>query len=186
MVESKGQNGNVRPSSGWAFLRCRSLALPDLTAQLTFWPLLAAGLALDLWTKSIVFSWLAHKPGNSVSIIDGFLRLVIALNDGGAFGIFSGRPYLLAAVSVIAVAVISVVFLLSGGQHRLVHVALALFAAGVCGNLWDRVFNHGCVRDFIDVYYRHYHWPAFNVADSMLCIAVGLLLISSLRVTKRA
>ncbi len=186
MVESKGQNSNARPSLARAFLRCRSLALPDLTAQLTFWPLMAAGLALDLWSKSIVFSWLTQKPGNSVSIIDGFLRLVMALNDGGAFGIFSGRPYLLAAVSVVALVVISVVFFLSAGQHRLVHVALALFAAGVCGNLWDRVFNQGHVRDFIDVYYRDYRWPAFNVADTMLCIGVGLLLISSLRVTKRA
>ncbi|MCJ7674501.1 MAG: signal peptidase II [Sedimentisphaerales bacterium] len=186
MVESKGQNSDAQPSLARAFLRCRSLALPDLTAQVTFWPLMAAGLVLDLWSKSIVFRWLTQRPGNSVSIIDGFLRLVLALNDGGAFGIFSGRPYLLAAVSVVALIVIAGVFFLSAGQHRLVHVALALFAAGVCGNLWDRVFNHGHVRDFIDVYYRDYHWPAFNVADTMLCIGVGLLIISSLRVTKRA
>jgi len=186
VVESKGQNSNAGPSSAWAFLNRRSLALPDLAAQLTFWLLTAAGLALDLWSKRIVFSWLAQKPGNSVSIIDGFLRLVIALNDGGAFGMFSGRPYLLAAVSVGALVVIAVVFFLSAGQHRLVHIALALFTAGVCGNLWDRVFNHGQVRDFVDVYYRSYHWPAFNVADILLCIGVGLLIISSFRVTKRA
>jgi signal peptidase II len=147
---------------------------------------MAAGLALDLWSKRIVFSWLAQEPGNSVSVIDGFLRLVMALNTGGAFGIFSGRPYLLAAVSVVALIVIAAVFFLSAGQQKIVHIALALFAAGVCGNLWDRVFNQGCVRDFIDVYYGDYHWPAFNVADALLCIGVGLLIISSFRPTKRA
>jgi len=184
-MDPKGQNGTARSSLARAFLKCRSLSLPDLKAQLTFWPLMAGGLGLDLWSKSIVFGWLVQKPGNNISIVDGFLRLVIALNDGGAFGIFSGKPYLLAAVSVAAVIVICVVFFLSAGQQRIVHIALAMFAAGVCGNLWDRVFNHGHVRDFIDVYYRGYHWPAFNVADTMLCIGVGLLLMSSLRVTKR-
>jgi signal peptidase II len=67
----------------------------------------------------------------------------------------------------------------------LVHVALGLFAAGVCGNLYDRIFNDGLVRDFIDVYYRQHHWPAFNVADSMLCIAVGLGIISCFWAPKR-
>lgn len=185
-MESKGQNNDARSSSARAFWGRRPAALPDLAAQLTFWPLMAAGLTLDLWSKRFVFGWLAQKPGNSVPVIDGFMRLVLALNDGGAFGMFSGRPYLLAAVSVAALIVIAVVFFLSAGQHRIVHIALALFAAGVCGNLWDRVFNQGHVRDFIDVYYRDWHWPAFNVADTLLCIGVGLLIISSLRVTKRA
>ena len=61
------------------------------------------------------------------------------------------------------------------------HVALGLFTAGICGNLWDRIFNDGRVRDFIDiVYWPGKHWPAFNIADSMLCIGVGLMIISSL------
>jgi signal peptidase II len=82
--------------------------------------------------------------------------------------------------------VIFAFFLFSGTKQRLVHVALGLFAAGVCGNLYDRIFNDGLVRDFIDVYYRQYHWPAFNVADSMLCIAVGLGVISCFQVPKRS
>ena len=55
----------------------------------------------------------------------------------------------------------------------MVQVALGLFAAGVSGNLWDRIFNGGQVRDFIDVvYWPGRHWHTFNVADAMLCIAV--------------
>jgi signal peptidase II len=149
-------------------------------AQIVFWLLVAAGVILDLWTKAAVFNWLEQKPQKSVSIIDGFLRLVVAENAGAAFGIAAGRRYLLITVSAIALVVIFAVFLFSTSQHKLVYAALGLFAAGVCGNLHDRIFNDGRVRDFIDVvYWPGKHWPAFNIADTMLCIGVGLLLISS-------
>jgi signal peptidase II len=180
----KREENNSRPSSGRVFLKCRPLALPDLSAQLIFWPLVVVGIALDLWSKKAVFDWLEHR--GSVSIIDGFLRLVMALNNGAAFGLFSGHPYWLTVVSVVALIVIFALFLFSGTKQRLVHVALGLFAAGVCGNLYDRIFNDGLVRDFIDVYYRQYHWPAFNVADSLLCIAVGLGVISCFQDPKRS
>ena len=156
--------------------RC-SIRLPGLTAHLIFWPLIVAGLALDLWSKKTVFDWLA--PRDSFSIVDGCLRLVVAVNNGAAFGIFSGRPCLLAAVSIIALIVVFAVFFFGGAEKKLVHIALGLFTAGLCGNLYDRIFNNGFVRDFIDVYYRRYHWPAFNFADAMLCIGVVLLLMSS-------
>jgi len=175
----KKDESSARPSSGRVFLQRRPLALPGLKAHLVFWPLMAVGIALDLWSKRAVFDWL-QQQGNSISIIDGFLRLVMALNDGAAFGLFSGKPYLLVAVSIVALIAIFVIFLFSGTERRLVHIALALFAAGVCGNLYDRIFNDGLVRDFIDVvYWPGRHWPAFNIADSMLCIAVGLLVIST-------
>jgi signal peptidase II len=178
------EENSVQPSPDEVFLKHRPLAQPDLSAQLIFWPLMAVGIALDLWSKKAVFDWLEHR--GSVSIIDGFLRLVRALNDGAAFGLFSGHPYWLIVISVVALIIIFAVFLFSGTKQRLVHVALGLFAAGVCGNLYDRIFNGGQVRDFIDVtIWPGRHWPAFNVADSMLCIAVGLGIISCLRVPKR-
>ena len=59
-------------------------------------------------------------------------------------------------------------------------ISLGLITAGVVGNLYDRLFNEGRVRDFIDVYRGHWHWPAFNVADSLLCIGVGLIIIGML------
>jgi signal peptidase II len=184
LVKLNSQNNGARPSSGWVFLNRWFSALPGWKAQVVFWSLVAAGLALDLWSKSAVFNWL--KPDERVSVIDGFLRLVIALNQGAAFGIAAGQYHLLVAVSIVALIVIVAVFLFSGGRQSLVHVALALFAAGVCGNLWDRIFNQGHVRDFIELYYRDYSWPAFNAADTMLCIGVGLLVVSSFRITKRA
>lgn len=166
-------------SSIRAFLKHHMKMLPDSKAHFIFWSLTAGGLALDLWTKKVVFDRL--EPGEILPVIDGFLQLVRALNNGAAFGLFSGKSYFLTATSIIALVAIFVVFLFGGSRHKLVHIALGLFTAGVCGNLYDRIFNNGSVRDFIDVYYgENFNWPAFNIADSLLCIGVGLLIISTL------
>jgi signal peptidase II len=164
---------------GWAFFKRQPLVLPEWKSQLIFWFLAVFGLVVDLWTKSAVFNWLARQKENSVSVIGGFLRLVRTENAGAAFGIATGQSHLLVAVSIIALLVILTAFYFGGRKSVIVNIALAFLTAGVCGNLWDRVFNNGYVRDFIDVYYGKYHWPAFNVADSMLCIGVGLLIIST-------
>jgi signal peptidase II len=195
MTEIKKEE-SARPSSGRAFLSptekspCRThfwqgIAVPPLKAQIIFWPLMVFGLALDLWTKKAVFDFLEHQPNHRYSIIDGVLQFVIALNDGIAFGLLSGRTYLLCAVSIVALAMIIAIFLFSGSERRVVHIALGLFAAGVCGNFYDRVFNDGMVRDFIDVvYWPGRHWPAFNVADSLLCVGVLLMIISCVLIEK--
>lgn len=186
----------ARPSSGRAFLSdtkkslrrtsfLRGFTVPPLKAQLIFWSLMILGLALDLWTKKAVFNFLEHQPHNRYSIIDGFLQLVAMENKGAAFGIAAGQRYLLMTVSVIALIAILGIFLYSGTERKLVHIALGLFAAGVCGNLYDRIFNDGMVRDFIDVvYWPGKHWPAFNVADSLLCVGVGLMIISCILTDK--
>jgi len=177
----KEQNG-ARPAVGRAFSsRTAQIKLPGLRAQVIFWSVIVFGVALDLWSKTAVFSWLERQPDNRFTIVDGFLYVVMALSEGAAFGMATGQRCLLVAISAIAVVAILSVFLSSGTRPRLIHVALGLFAAGICGNLYDRVFNEGLVRDFIDVvYWPGRHWPAFNIADSMLCIALGLLIVSSL------
>lgn len=148
--------------------------------HLLFWPIFIAGVAIDLWSKNAVFNWLADSSQHSFTVIEGFLQLQLTENPGAAFGIAAGQRLLLVAVSVAAMAVVFSVFLFAGTHRKIIQAALALFAAGVCGNLYDRLFNNGLVRDFIDVvYWPGKHWPAFNVADSLLCIAVGLLLLSS-------
>ncbi len=158
--------------------------IPDIKAHLIFWPLSIGGLALDLWSKWAVFNRL--ETGQSYNVIDGFLQLITARNDGAAWGIFSGRSILLVSVSGIALIAIFMVFLFSGRQPRIIQVALGFFAAGVSGNLYDRIFHHGLVRDFIAVHYHNFEWPTFNVADSMLCIGVGLLIITTIFTGKPA
>ena len=191
MSELKSEENKARPSLGRAFSSCvakehsRRAGLLDCKGHLIFWPILVLGLILDLWSKRAVFEWLGQKPGSTVTLRAGLLRLVMAENAGAAFGIATGQRYLLVAISVIALIVVFAVFLFSRACQRSTHVALGLFAAGICGNLYDRIFNDGLVRDFIDVvYWPGRHWPAFNVADSMLCIGIGLMIVSGLFIGK--
>ena len=179
MTETKTEKSSARLGLEQVPVNRLFGALPDSKAHLIFWSLAIGGLLLDIWSKKAVFEWLGQQQSQTISIINGYLRFIIALNDGAAFSTFAGKPYLLTAISVTALIVVFGVFLFSGTQHRLIHIALSLFTGGICGNLYDRIFNDGLVRDFIDVYYRNKHWPTFNVADSLLCIGVGLLVIST-------
>jgi len=68
-------------------------------------------------------------------------------------------------------------------HDRALGLVLAVVIGGALGNLLDRAF-HGRVTDFLDFYFRQNHWPAFNVADSAICIGAGLLIFHSLRTSK--
>jgi signal peptidase II len=149
---------------------------PSWHAHLVFWSVLAGGLAFDLWTKKAIFERLGAN--DTIQVIPGFLRLITALNDGAAFSLASGRQPILIGIAGAAFLVILGLFFLGGRKPLLITIVLGLFGSGVLGNLSDRVFNQGLVRDFIDVYIGTHHWPTFNVADSLLCVAVGLLLIA--------
>jgi signal peptidase II len=173
MTEDRGQ----KPENGGSAFRHPS----SFIRHLIFWPIFIGGVILDLWSKSAVFGWLESRGQDGFTIIDGFLRLQLALNPGAAFGIAEGQRGLLVTISVAAIIAVILLFLFSGRKSPYLTVTLGLFAAGVCGNLYDRLFNNGYVRDFIDVtYWPGKHWPAFNVADSLLCIAVGLLILSGI------
>ena len=153
--------------------------MPTFGGHLLFWSIAIAGITADLWSKSAVHRWLAALPGNEHSIVDGFVKFVIRHNNGAAFSIAQGKTTILIAVSVVALVMIIGIFLFGHIHSRVMQVALALFTAGIIGNFYDRAFNDGFVRDFIDVYWRGHHWPAFNIADSMLCVGVGLIILCS-------
>lgn len=166
------------------------------TASLLFWPVAAFGATLDLWSKWAVFKWLPTLPphrhliidGETVpefryTLIDGFLWFVMRENDGAAFSLFRGRTFMLVGVSAVALAIVVCIFFMRKIHCRLMLFALGCMTGGIIGNLYDRAFNEGRVRDFIDVLIPviDYPWPTFNVADSMLCIGVGLMIIANLR-----
>lgn len=176
----QNKEDQTRPSIVQELLsRLTRVKLPDLKSHIVFWSIVVFGMAADLWTKKTVFDWLMQRESKDFSVIDRFFYLVIALNNGAAFGIARGKTVLLTAVSIVALIVILAIFLFGGKQRKMVYIALGLFTAGICGNLYDRIFNDGLVRDFIDiVYWPGRHWPAFNMADSMLCVGAGLMFIS--------
>lgn len=133
------------------------------------------GASLDLWTKYLAFKHLGYHPNRPpVSVIPHVLWLKTTLNGGAVFGIGQGLSLMFVAISLVAIAFVVYVFVSSHRRHWVVHIALGLILAGAIGNMYDRIFNHGMVRDFILLAY----WPwIFNLADSMLCIGVPLLLL---------
>jgi signal peptidase II len=139
--------------------------------------LAGAIVVLDQVTKALVLGRLAL--GVPVPIIDGLVSLTLVLNPGLAFGLLGGVPsawrWVVAALSLIALAVLARVALRvlpAGG--RVGRLAIGLIFGGAVGNLVDRA-RFGAVVDFIDVYWRGWHWPAFNVADSAITVGVALL-----------
>lgn len=125
------------------------------------------------------------SPDDLVPVIPGFFNLVNVANTGAAFGMLKGANPFFAVLSVVAIVVISVLIRRRAFSDSLSPAAAALLLAGVLGNLTDRLL-HGHVVDFLDVILPWYgRWPAFNVADSCICIAAGLFIISAFREGRR-
>jgi signal peptidase II len=141
--------------------------------------IIAAGvLVLDQASKAVVSATL--KMHEVRPLIHGLLNFTRVHNTGAAFGLLAGqasplRTGFFLVVSLVAMGVVLwMLYRLPSGQ-KVELVALSLILGGALGNVFDRV-RLGEVVDFIDVYYRGYHWPAFNVADSAISIGVILLL----------
>jgi signal peptidase II len=140
----------------------------------------AAVIVVDQLTKLLVVR-LIPKYG-VVKVIPGFFDLINVRNPGAAFGILNGahgawRVAFFIIVSIAALAMIAV--LVRKTTDRLTLIAFSLVGGGAVGNLIDRV-RFGEVVDFIDWYYRSWHWPTFNIADSAITVGVGLLVIEML------
>jgi signal peptidase II len=139
--------------------------------------LLAAALViLDQLTKAVALASLA--PGVPVELAP-WLSLSLVMNPGLAFGVLAGVPtgwrWVVAALSVAALAVLARVSLRVLPTHGWPGmVAVGLIFGGAVGNLVDRL-RWGAVVDFVDVHWKSYHWPAFNVADSAITVGVALL-----------
>ncbi|GAB6094502.1 signal peptidase II [Desulfatiferula olefinivorans] len=131
---------------------------------------------LDQISKIVIVRFLAY--GESIPVIPGCFNLTYVLNPGGAFGLFAGhsqwvRIMLFLVFSLVAVGFIFYLYRDVPPTHPMLASALALILGGAVGNLIDRI-RMGKVVDFLDVYAGSYHWPAFNVADSAICIGVGV------------
>src|SRR5262245_44279134 len=138
-----------------------------------------AGLVvvIDQATKLVVLHRLS--PGARVDVVDGLLALALVKNPGLAFGLLADLPtawrWVAAALSIVALLIlVRVALRVVPTASWLDVLAIGLIFGGAVGNLIDRA-RFGAVVDFIDVYYRDYHWPAFNAADSAITVGVVLL-----------
>jgi signal peptidase II len=136
-------------------------------------------IVLDQCTKYLIIKSFALYQ--SLTVIEHYLTIVHTRNRGIAFGLFSGQGsgmqvFLLISTSLLAIAFI--LYLLSSlkGAHTYATITLSLILGGAIGNLIDRI-RWGAVVDFIDLHWYHYHWPAFNCADSAISIGLVLLII---------
>jgi signal peptidase II len=138
---------------------------------------------LDQLVKAAVDRFLALHESRVV--VDGLIHLTYVRNRGAAFGILSEAelPYqslLFSLVSAVALLAIAAYAWRLPPASRLPRLALSLVIGGAVGNLIDRI-RLGYVIDFVDVFWKSYHWPAFNLADSAISVGVVLLVLDLLR-----
>ena len=140
-------------------------------------------VVLDAWTKWLVSTRIDLYE--SVPLVPGFFQLVHVRNTGAAFGIGANAPsrlipFLLNAGAIGVFVIVATYAWRASVSDHLLQAGLHLILGGAIGNLIDR-FRLGYVVDFLDVYVRTgahaYHWPAFNVADSAICIGIALLFL---------
>jgi len=142
----------------------------------------AAIVAVDQMTKAVVRSRLPLY--SSRTIIPGFMDFTHVPNSGIAYGLLQNVdfPFKTVLIAVIAAAMMISVGVYAAGlaKHQLIaRIGLALIIGGAAGNLIDRVVT-GSVVDFVDVYWRTWHFWVFNVADSAISVGVAIMILDML------
>jgi signal peptidase II len=140
-------------------------------------------LILDQGTKLWVY--MTFELHESQPVLTHFFHLTYVQNPGAAFGLFSQLPEMFRrlffpTVTVLAVSALLIYFTITPRQRLATLSGTCCVIGGAIGNGIDRLWL-GKVIDFIDLHWYAYHWPAFNLADSAICIGVGLLLLDAFR-----
>lgn len=150
-----------------------------------FITLVTVSLVLDQLSKVYIENTFSY--GRMRVLIENHVYITHLRNPGAAFGILADSAWRLPFfLTISSVAVIGILWYLRTlpDNARFMHAALALIFGGAVGNLIDRV-RLGEVVDFIGVHWYQYHWPAFNIADSAICVGVAMLLFSTWRDERR-
>ncbi|WP_430002761.1 signal peptidase II [Metabacillus fastidiosus] len=131
-------------------------------------------IGIDQWTKWLIVANM--KLGESITVFENLLYITSHRNRGAAWGILEGQMWFFYIIT--AAVVIGLVYYMQKyvKNNVLMGISLSLMLGGAIGNFIDRVFR-GEVVDFIHTYIFSYNFPIFNVADSSLCVGVGLLFI---------
>jgi signal peptidase II len=146
-------------------------------------------VVLDQLTKVAVLVFFAHAGLDDSTRVAAFFNLVLTYNRGVSFGLFNaagggGRDALL--FSLVAGAIVAgLLWWLARAQSPLLAVAIGLIVGGAVGNVVDRI-RLGAVVDFLDFHLGSWHWPAFNLADSAICLGVAAMLLDGLLLQRQA
>jgi signal peptidase II len=137
-------------------------------------------LLADWLSKRLFQGWL--ETGGPIDVIPGF-RLILVHNHGAAFGFLASAGGWQRGLFIFVAAAV-IIYLawrlwMARSEEKLTNIGFAMILGGAAGNLIDRV-RHGYVVDFIDIYVRDWHWPAFNVADAAISIGALVVIFDSL------
>ena len=163
------------------------MVLPTVVRRLEF-VLLVVIAAADQVTKAILVR--ALPLYDSLPVIPGFLNFTHVRNTGAAFGLFNAvdfpyKPAVITLVALLALVAIAVYAERFGADTRLSRVGLGLVLGGAVGNLIDRA-RLGYVVDFVDAYWRGWHFWAFNVADAAITVGAAALILDMLLTARHA
>lgn len=175
--------------------RPSQLAYKSARAVTLLLVVVVSGVAADLLTKHYAFAALIDRPTRSLEVIRGWLSFTLSTNRGIVFGI-ELPGFLILTATLAAMAVVVLLFATSPSRCWALHAGLGMVLAGSIGNAYDRFFSRVWlageaaprlrqVRDFIDVDLQFMRWPVFNVADVLLVVGVGLILIYMIRDGRR-
>ncbi|CAM4029101.1 signal peptidase II [Bacillus manliponensis] len=134
-------------------------------------------IAIDQLSKWIIVKNM--EIGESIPIIDHVLYITSHRNRGAAWGILEGKMWFFYIITVIFVIFIIAYMEKYAKTDKLLGIALGLVLGGAIGNFIDRVFRQEVV-DFIHTYIFSYNFPVFNIADTALCVGVGLMIIQTI------
>ncbi len=150
------------------------------------WLALACGvIALDQATKLAVLSVFQRHEG--IPLTD-FFNLVLVFNSGAAFSFLAqagGWQKWFFVLLALGICAWLMRMLWQHAHEKLLPLALVLIIGGALGNVIDRL-RFDAVVDFLDFHLAGYHWPAFNIADSAICLGVGLMLWHEFRAGRHA
>jgi len=131
----------------------------------------------DQYTKLLAIKHLKYQ--DDIIIIKGLLHFTYVENKGAAMGLLPGQVWLFKIIAIVAVLIIVWYSATTPKEEVAIQTGLAFLLGGALGNFMDRL-KYGAVIDFIDVHYKTFQWPVFNVADTMIDIGVGILIIKFL------
>lgn len=142
-------------------------------------PFLGWLVALIVLLDQAVKGWavVCLKPQHTIEVIPGFLHLSYVENPGAAWGMLAGKQVLLIAFSIVTLLFLTWKRRTLFGPIPFGSWIFASLSGGILGNLVDRLrLNH--VIDYLDFFHGSYHFPAFNIADSAICVATFALVLS--------